>query len=688
MSEIGHYVRSAPRTLTLRTPATVRGAHPIRMVRRYFVAIALCIMAIAMPLRAANYAGATKDDSAAAPAAAPSDARPSDDAFADAVDLSPLEIVSIQHSQTMKTLDSFARQMIEGITGHTSLDGRPPLFTVLDISFHPEKYRDRNIIKIANVPVRKDLGRLDSLDAAERERIVREGTVSLSFWARKDVQALYLDLVSADTRKASALEQVDGAARALASILGDDASFPPMAIVPPPPDAPGDRLWRPLDRVAGNIPAWRTAIAQSGRTPPAPVAGYDSAKLSVVFQAVAALMNAWRDNDAPEVNRQAVALADALPPVNPAAYPSALKRQVEVTYNHWARLTIPGSALYMAAFICFAMSARSGVESLRLWGLRLMIAGFAIHTTGIAVRWWLVGDIFPPIKNEFESVMFSAFFGVVVGLILELRGRRGRSLFGAAASFIGSLSLLAIFAVPYVTGREIGGEINQVNGVLMSYWLYIHVTMVTASYALIGMAFVLSSWWLIRYFQTYHTLSPSAWRRDTGDKSSASARHSSGPVGSSYSDMDAAVIGSSGAAVVSFRQLIAQMFFLPVARPAKAARAADRTAARAITPPAEFLTTLDRCNLVVLQLAFFMLGTGIVLGAIWADQSWGRPWGWDPKETFALVTWIVYLITVHARVATVDKAWWTAVLGVVGFFIMLFNWIGVNFFLVGLHSYA
>jgi ABC-type transport system involved in cytochrome c biogenesis permease subunit len=100
------------------------------------------------------------------------------------------------------------------------------------------------------------------------------------------------------------------------------------------------------------------------------------------------------------------------------------------------------------------------------------------------------------------------------------------------------------------------------------------------------------------------------------------------------------------------------------------------------------LATLDQCNLVVLQLAFWILGTAIVLGAVWADQSWGRPWGWDPKETFALVTWIVYLVIVHVRVATENKAWWTAVLSIVGFFVMLFNWIGVNFFLVGLHSYA
>ena len=53
-----------------------------------------------------------------------------------------------------------------------------------------------------------------------------------------------------------------------------------------------------------------------------------------------------------------------------------------------------------------------------------------------------------------------------------------------------------------------------------------------------------------------------------------------------------------------------------------------------------------------------------------------------------MITWIVYLIVVHVRVVTVDKGWWTAVLSCIGFFVMLFNWIGVNFMLVGLHSYA
>ena len=92
--------------------------------------------------------------------------------------------------------------------------------------------------------------------------------------------------------------------------------------------------------------------------------------------------------------------------------------------------------------------------------------------------------------------------------------------------------------------------------------------------------------------------------------------------------------------------------------------------------------------MVVLQMAFWFLGIGIICGAVWADQSWGRPWGWDPKETFALVTWIVYLIIVHSRFVTRAKGDTTAWLSVAGFAVMMFNWIGVNFWLAGLHSYA
>ncbi|MGA3066661.1 MAG: cytochrome c biogenesis protein CcsA [Tepidisphaeraceae bacterium] len=543
----------------------------------------------------------------------------SSDAWADQVDLSPLRLVAVQHDQTMKTLDTFARQAIELITGHTTVDGRDSLFTLLDMSFRPERWVHRNIIKITNVPLRQEFQLLDSIDDNEKQRILHEGTVSLVFLEQQDVLDLLRDVQAQSVNKSKAIDQIMMARDAMSDICSKEAGFIPAAIIPPATSADDDRQWHRLTDMIGDVPELVDVLKKNGSPAPDSPPNYEDRVpiLNNIFAASGGLLDGWDKGDPAKINSSAQTLADLLPQINPAVYPSHAKRAAEVIYNRLMKLTIPGAAFYVVAFVLFAMAAGSGLAGLRRWALRMMIAAFAIHTTGIAIRWWLVGDIFPPIKNEFESVMFSAWFGALIGMILEIRFPRG--IFGAAASFVGALALVAIFAVPYVTGTQIGGEIAPVQGILMSYWLYIHVTMVTTAYALIAMGFVLSTWWLIRYYSN---------PRSPGD-------------------------------------------IIPAAPDGRLS-----------------LATLDMCNLVVLQLAFWVLGAGIMLGAIWADQSWGRPWGWDPKETFALVTWIVYLIVVHVRVATVNKGWWTAVLGCFGFFVMLFNWIGVNFLLVGLHSYA
>ena len=588
------------------------------------------------------------------------------DDFADRVDLSPLRSIAVQNQQTMKTLDSFARQTLSAITGHSSLDGQDAVFTVLDMSLRPEAYRNRNLIKIRNVPLRQEFLRISTLSAAEQERIVHDGTVSLALWMQDDVQQMLQQVQSSDVHKADAIGQANGAALALGDLLRAEGTFPPVAMIAPATANSDDQIWHSLDELAGTLPSWAADIRQAGHTPPPALPNYDPTKLQPAVDSAVRLIAAWQVQDAPAVNAAAAALAAALPNVNSAVYPSDLRRNVEVTYNRLGKLTIPGAAFYFFAFVCLLMTSRSGVPSLRLWGLRFFFIGYFIHTLGILIRWWLVGSI--PIKNEFESVMFSAWFGATVGILLELR--QGRGLFGAAASFVGWLSLIALFTVPYVFGRDIGGEIAQPNGVLMSYWLYIHVTMVTASYSMIGMGFLLSLWWLIRYYMDYGTLSRTGGRRISGEA------HGFDPV--------MPIVSGGGAGTLGLFSTLAQMLFFPISAPQRVAQPAIEPSQKSV----QFLSALDACNLVVLQLGFWILGAGIVCGAIWADQSWGRPWGWDPKETFALVTWIVYLIVVHVRVATDDKAWWTAVLSIIGFFIMLFNWVGVNFFLVGLHSYA
>jgi len=605
------------------------------------------------------------------------------DDFAQQVDLTPLRTLTIQHAQTLKTLDTYARQTLNQITGKSTLDGHDALYSVLDITFQPQAYLHRNLIRIKNATLRHDFQELDIIDAEEKARILKEGTISLHFFLQPQVQEMLSRVQSSAVHKFDAVNELRMAAMTMQELLSIDMRDWPM-IAPPTAD-PSDHLWRRMNQVAGAIPEFRASAAAVGlaNVPEVPEYAHRADLLKQVLQSMVDLRVGWMRRNAQQVNDNAVRVAEVLPQINPEVYPSFARRKTEVLYNRLFKLTLPGAALYFVAFVCFLMAARSRVTGLRLWGLRLLVVGFVVHTLGIAVRWWLVeksvGNWFEsiPIKNQFESVLFSAWFGALLGLILELR--KGRSIFGAAASFVGWLSLTAIFAAPYVFKREIGGEIGQLSGVLMSYWLYLHVTTVTASYALIAMSFLLGVWWLVVYFREHRTVSRLPARQLSAD---AAERDESAylPGGS----------GRAGALSLSAWQMLAMALFIPQPK-VREKLAAVRTA-RAAQPAQERartqLATLDLCNLVVLQLAFWVLGVGIILGAVWADQSWGRPWGWDPKETFALVTWIVYLVIVHVRFITPEKAWWTSVLSIVGFFIMLFNWIGVNFFLVGLHSYA
>ena len=99
---------------------------------------------------------------------------------------------------------------------------------------------------------------------------------------------------------------------------------------------------------------------------------------------------------------------------------------------------------------------------------------------------------------------------------------------------------------------------------------------------------------------------------------------------------------------------------------------------------------LYETNLKLVRLGFFLLGLGIITGAIWADKAWGRYWGWDPKESWSLITWLIYGIFLHLRLCLPAKKHRAALVfvSIVGFIAVLFTFIGVNYILSGLHSYG
>jgi len=106
---------------------------------------------------------------------------------------------------------------------------------------------------------------------------------------------------------------------------------------------------------------------------------------------------------------------------------------------------------------------------------------------------------------------------------------------------------------------------------------------------------------------------------------------------------------------------------------------------KGVIPPEE---TLEEINYRSIVVGFPSLSAGILTGAVWAHYAWGSYWSWDPKETWSLITWIVYALFLHARFVKGWRGKRIAMLSIIGFLSVIFTYLGVNFILSGLHSYA
>ena len=419
-------------------------------------------------------------------------------------------------------------------------------------------------------------------------------------------------------------------------------------MVPPAPGQRG-RPWHLADELLGNLPGGSKQAAALGFKDLPAIPGFTQEQSRQIVMEFNQLAAGWNSGDAALANASMDELARILPGIDPAAYPSQAKRTTELWYNRTFNGTVANVFLYFIAMTLFLLVAVGVTDKVRPYAYGIFTLAVLLHLTSMGVRMWLAGRW--PTQNEFESVLGAALLGCVVGWGLETWRKNG--LFGMAFSFVGFLAMTACMAAPYMFGTDLGGAISKTAGILQTYWLYIHVNIVIASYALISATFVLGAVYLCtRLWHWINPLEPGAQDGPAFPIDPAGPVQAVRPTGSAAS-----------AGLLPSRQI-----------------AADRAAT---------LATLDQANMVILQMAFWFLGIGILCGAVWADHSWGRPWGWDPKETFALITWIVYLVIVHVRIVVPKlKADTTAWLSIAGFGIMMFNWIGVNFFLAGLHSYA
>lgn len=231
-----------------------------------------------------------------------------------------------------------------------------------------------------------------------------------------------------------------------------------------------------------------------------------------------------------------------------------------------------------------------------------LIIGFLFHTLGLAIRWYVSGHA--PMSNGYESMIFISWVTILAGFIFSKRS----ALVLAATSVLGGFTLM----VAHLSFMD--PEITNLVPVLQSYWLTLHVSVITSSYGFLGLGAILAIIVLILYSLT-------------------------------------TVTNKSG-----------------------------------IRSTIEELTII---NFKSLTIGLYLLTIGTFLGAIWANESWGRYWGWDPKETWSLITIIVYSFILHSRMIPGLKGFFSFNLqALVGFSSVLMTYFGVNYYLSGLHSYA
>jgi cytochrome c-type biogenesis protein CcsB len=111
----------------------------------------------------------------------------------------------------------------------------------------------------------------------------------------------------------------------------------------------------------------------------------------------------------------------------------------------------------------------------------------------------------------------------------------------------------------------------------------------------------------------------------------------------------------------------------------------DNTTLLGTLPPLQQIEDITHKTMIF---GFIWLTAGIITGAVWANSAWGTYWSWDPKETWSLITWFIYAITLHARYTRGWGGTRIAWLAIIGLFSVIFTYYGVNFILSGLHSYG
>lgn len=288
--------------------------------------------------------------------------------------------------------------------------------------------------------------------------------------------------------------------------------------------------------------------------------------------------------------------------------PSDQKINAEIFYNkvdifsYASKFYLGFGLILLIALFIKIFNQKMNIKWLINILLWCIIAMFALHTAGLGLRWYISGHA--PWSNGYETTLFIAWATVLAGILFAKR-----SPISLSVTAILSAIMILISSLSWMDP-----EITNLVPVLKSYWLIIHVAVITSSYGFFSLA-----------------------------------------------------------ALMGILNLIIILMI-------------NKKNIVKISPTLMELSTIIEQAMIV---GVYLLTVGTFLGAVWANESWGRYWGWDPKETWALVTVLVYTIVIHLRnVPGMKSAYVVSTGSIFGFASVMMTYFGVNYFLSGMHSYA
>ena len=262
--------------------------------------------------------------------------------------------------------------------------------------------------------------------------------------------------------------------------------------------------------------------------------------------------------------------------------------------------------------------------------IRLLVTAANLCLTAqLVLRWWDSGHF--PISNLYESLCFLAWGCTLTQLLVERAWPNPLVPAAATPMALGCIAF-ASFVLP-----DRLQEASPLVPALRSSWLVMHVSVIMLSYAALLVGSLLS-------------------------------------VAVLFTDRSEALeLRSSSIGTGSFRQ--AQTF-----------DSTDET--RLSTTFFRSIEELDSLSYRTITVGFLLLSVGLVSGAVWANEAWGSWWSWDPKETWAFITWLVYAAYLHTRLVRGWQGRKPALLASVGLIVLAVCYIGVNLLGIGLHSYG